>query len=43
MSQWAFVFAAYGLVALTTFGLVGWSFMSMRDAEANADAVKRRR
>jgi hypothetical protein len=43
MSQWAFVFVAYGLVALTTIGLVCWSFMSMRGAEADADAIKRRR
>jgi hypothetical protein len=43
MNQWTFVLAAYGLVTLTTIGLVGWSFMSMRGAEANAEAVKRRR
>jgi hypothetical protein len=42
MSQWNFVFAAYGLVALTTLGLIGWSFLSMRSAEADAEAVKRR-
>ena len=43
MSQWAFVIAAYGLVAFATFGLVGWSFLTMRNAEADAEAVKRRR
>jgi len=43
MNQWSFVFAAYGLVALATIGLVAWSFLSMRDAEARADAAKRRR
>ena len=43
MSQWAFVTAAYGLVGLATLALVLWSFLSMRSAEADADAVKRRR
>ncbi len=43
MTQWSFVLAAYGLAALATLGLVGWSFLSMRRAEADAEAVKRRR
>ena len=43
MSQWAFVIAAYGFVALATVGLVAWSFLTMRSAEADAEAVKRRR
>jgi hypothetical protein len=43
MSQWPFVLAAYGLAALATFGLIGWSFLAMRSAEADAEAVKRRR
>ena len=42
MSQWAFVLAAYGLVVLATAWLVLWSYLSMRSAEAGADAVKRR-
>ncbi|HYC94118.1 MAG TPA: hypothetical protein VEB39_00295 [Sphingomicrobium sp.] len=42
MSQWAFVTAAYGLVALATLGLVLWAWLSMRSAEAEAEAVKRR-
>ena len=42
MNQWAFVLAAYGLVALTTVGLVLWAWLSMRAAEAEAEAVKRR-
>jgi hypothetical protein len=42
MSQWAFVLAAYGLAALATLGLIGWSFLAMRAAEADAEAVKRR-
>ena len=43
MNQWTFVLAAYGLAALATFGLVGWAFLAMRGAEADAEAVKRRR
>ena len=42
MNQWAFVIAAYGLVALATVALVVWAFQSMRNAEADADALKRR-
>ena len=42
MNQWTFVLAAYGLAALTTIGLVAWSYWSMRSAEAGADAAKRR-
>jgi hypothetical protein len=42
MNQWAFVLAAYGLVALTTVSLVLWAWLSMRAAEAEAEAVKRR-
>ena len=43
MSQWSFVIAAYALTALATLGLLGWSFASMRRAEAAAEAVKRSR
>jgi hypothetical protein len=42
MNQWAFVTAAYGLVGLATLGLVLWSYLAMRSAEAEAEAVKRR-
>jgi len=42
MNQWAFVIAAYSLVGLATSGLVAWAFWSMRKAEAEAEAVKRR-
>ena len=42
MNQWTFVMAAYGLVALATAGLVLWSYLSMRGAEAEADAARRR-
>jgi len=43
MNQWAFVIAAYGLTGLATLGLIASSFRAMRRAEAEADAVKRRR
>ena len=42
MNQWAFVTAAYGLAALATLGLVAWAYLSMRKAEADAEAAKRR-
>ena len=42
MNQWAFVFAAYGLTLLATAGLVVTAWASMRRAEAEAEAVKRR-
>jgi hypothetical protein len=42
MNQWAFVVAAYGVTAVTTVVLVAWAFWSMRSAEADADALKRR-
>jgi len=42
MNQWAFVIVAYGLTGLATLGLIGWSYLTMRRAEAEADAVKRR-
>ena len=42
MNQWAFVIAAYGLVGSATVGLIGWSVLSMRKAEADAEAAKRR-
>ena len=42
MNQWAFVMAAYGLVMFATTGLVLWSYLSMRGAEAEADAARRR-
>ena len=41
MNQWAFVIIAYGLTLLATAGLVVASWMSMRRAEAQAEAVKR--
>jgi hypothetical protein len=42
MNQWDFVIAAYGLAAVATIGLLAWAFLSMRRAESDAEAVKRR-
>jgi len=42
MNQWAFVIAAYALFGLAVAGLVLWSFLAMRRAEAGAEAAKRR-
>ena len=43
MSQWSFVIAAYGLAALATISLIGWAYLTMRNAEADAEAIKRPR
>ena len=43
MNQWAFVVAAYGVTAVATIALVVWAFLSMRSAEADAEALKRRK
>jgi hypothetical protein len=42
MKPWPFVIAAYGVVIVLTFALLLWSFVSMRSAEAAADALKRK-
>lgn len=42
MSHWSFVALAYGLTTGATGALLLWSWLSMRKAEAAADAVKRR-
>jgi hypothetical protein len=42
MNQWAFVVAAYGVTAVATLALIAWAFLSMRSAEADAEALKRR-
>ena len=42
MNQWAFVMAAYGVTAGATLALIAWAFLSMRSAEADAEALKRR-
>ena len=42
MNQWAFVIAAYAVALVGTAALVGASWLAMRKAEADADAVGRR-
>lgn len=42
MNQWAFVIAAYGVTIVATAALAAWSYLSMRTAEADAEALKRR-
>ena len=40
MNQWAFVIAAYAVAIALTLGLLSWCYVSMRRAEAAADALK---
>ena len=42
MNQWSFVIAAYAIVGVATFGLIGWAWLAMRRAESAAEAAKRR-
>lgn len=42
MNHWAFVTAAYVVAIGATAVLLAWSWLSMRKAEADVDAVKRR-
>lgn len=42
MNQWPFVIAAYVVVVVGTLALVLASWIAMRRAEADADAVRRR-
>ena len=42
MNQWAFVFAAYAVTVVATVVLAAWAYWSMRGAEAEAEALKRR-
>ena len=42
MNPWPFVIAAYGIAIFLTTALTLWSFVSMRRAEAAADALKRK-
>ena len=42
MNQWMFVIAAYGLTLLAAAGLIVASWTSMRRAEAEAEAARRR-
>lgn len=40
LNPWPFVWAAYALGGGGTLVLVGWSWLSMRRAEARRDAVR---
>ena len=42
MSPWPFVTAAYALAIGGTAALLLWAFVSMRRAEAAADALRRK-
>ena len=42
MNPWPFVLAAYGVTIAATAALLVWAFVSMRRAEAAADALKRK-
>ena len=43
MNPWPFVIAAYALTLGGTALLLGWAWRSMRNAERQADSLKRRR
>ncbi len=43
MNHWPFILAAYGLTILGTLGVTLWSWLAMRRAEAEADALRRER
>jgi heme exporter protein CcmD len=42
MNQWAFVIAAYAVTLTGMGGLVGWSLLSCRRAESQAERLGRR-
>ena len=42
MNPWPFVIAAYGIALVGTAALTLWSWIAMRRAEAEADALGRR-
>lgn len=39
LDPWPFILAAYALTVLGTFGLALWSWLAMRRAEADAQAL----
>ena len=41
MNPWPFVAAAYAVATGLTVALLLWAYLSMRRAEAKADALKR--
>ena len=42
MSHWSFVMAAYAVALIATAGLLLWSLLTMRRAEAAVDALNRK-
>ena len=42
MNPWPFVAAAYSVTFLLTFGLLAWSYRTMRSAEVAADSLRRK-
>ena len=43
LAHWPFILGAYAIGGLGTIGLVAWSWLAMRRAEAAADALRRER
>lgn len=43
MNHWPFILGAYGLTVIGTLGLTYFSWIAMRRAEADAEALKRDR
>ena len=43
MSHWPFIVGAYALTLLGTGGVTLWSWLAMRRAETEAEAVRRQR
>ena len=42
MNHWAFIAAAYAVAVAATAALLVWSYVTMRRAEAAADALRRK-
>ena len=42
LDAWPFVIAAYLVTGMGTLGLIAWSLIAMRRAEARSDALDRR-
>ena len=42
MTQWPFVIGAYAVAIVLTGGLLGWSYVTMRRAEAAAEELTRK-
>jgi len=43
VNHWPFILAAYGLTLAGTIGVTWWSWLAMRRAEADAEALRRDR